>query len=106
MKKERKLTPLFPTPPKKKQKNNDDEKKNCFHRDRAVAWGCSGPQQMWKSGIAYGEQPETPPPCAGGPLPPPPVEEFRDCPGCFRQNWAGRVVTLSVDSWKMGEGGE
>ena len=77
--------------------------------DRAVAWGCSGPQQMWKSGIAYGEQPETPPPCSGPPVvvvPPPPVEEFRDCPGCFRQNWAGRVVTLSVDSWKMGEGGE
>jgi len=62
---------------------------------------------MWKSGIAYGDQPATPPPCGGNPIPPPPpVEEFRDCPGCFRQNWAGRVVTLSVDSWKMGEGGK
>ena len=93
-------------PPKTKTETNTKTKHS--YRDRAVAWGCSGPQQMWKSGIAYGEQPETPPPCGGGPpvVVPPPVEEFRDCPGCFRQNWAGRVVTLSVDSWKMGEGGE
>ena len=83
------------------------KQQNKKNRDKAVAWGCSGPQQQWKSGIAYGDQPDTPPPCSGPPaVVAPPVEEFRDCPGCFRQNWAGRVVTLSVDSWKMGTGGE
>ena len=61
---------------------------------------------MWKSGIAYGDQPEAPPLCGPPAAVAPPAEEFRDCPGCFRQNWAGRVVTLSVDSWKMGSGGE
>ena len=80
--------------------------KNIKTRDKPVAWGCSGPQQMWKSGIAYGNQPEAPPLCGPPAAVAPPAEEFRDCPGCFRQNWAGRVVTLSVDSWKMGSGGE
>ncbi len=80
--------------------------KNIKTRDKPVAWGCSGPQQMWKSGIAYGDQPEAPPLCGPPAAVAPPAEEFRDCPGCFRQNWAGRVVTLSVDSWKMGSGGE
>ena len=100
---------------KQKRKNSTNEKNilrnkiKQSNRDRAVAWGCSGPAQQWKSGIAYGDQPEAPPPCNPPPVvvpPPAVVEEFRDCQGCLRQNWAGRVVTLSVDSWKMGSGGE
>ena len=85
-----------------------DFKRGACHLKRfsgnAPAWGCSGDAQKWRSGLMSPSlrYEATPPPCAA---PGAPASVAAGVPTSARANWAGTLVVLDVDTWKMGEGG-